>query len=177
MGKAAKTTDPQGEMLIQVDEHNNVIGSISRGEAHEKPGVFYRTIYVLVKDENDKVLIQQRSATKDLYPNCWDISVGGHVNFGKTYEETAVRELDEELGLELKEEDLIKKGEVLVKPSNSGEFFNVFEYKLKPGQTVEASEEEVKNTRWMSIGEIKKSMKNGDLRWYERPIQTIATLY
>src|SRR4030042_2516072 len=111
MEKVAKTTDPQGELLIQVDEHNNVIGSISRGEAHEKQGVFYRTIYVLVKDENDKVLTQQRSATKDLYPNCWDLSVGGHVNFGKTFEETAVRELDEEIGLDLKKEDLIKKGE------------------------------------------------------------------
>jgi len=177
MEKVAKTTDPQGELLTQVDEHNNVIGSISRRWAHEKSGVYYRTIYVLVKNENEQVLIQKRSETKDLYPDCWDLSVGGHVNFGKTYEETAVRELGEELGLEVSQVNLFKKGEVLVNLPNAGEYFNVFEYKLKPGQTIKTSKEEVKDTRWMSIEEIKKSMKDGSLQWYERPLQTIAAMY
>jgi len=175
--KENMTTDPQGELLTQVDENNKVIGSIPRGEAHERPGVFYRTIYVLVINGKDEVLIHKRSATKDLYPNRWDLSVGGHVNYQDSYEETAVRELREELGLEVSEVDLTSKGEVLVKLPNSGEFFNVFEYHLKPGEKISTAEEEIQETRWMKVDDIKKSMDDGNLLWYERPIQTIRALY
>lgn len=172
-----QTTDPQGELLTEVDERNQVIGSISRGEAHERPGVFYRTIYVLVKNDRGEVLVQKRSSTKDLYPDCWDLSVGGHVNFGKTYEETAARELGEEVGLKVTEEDLVRRGEVLVKLPNSGEYFNVFEYNLKPNETITVSQEEIGDTKWMTIEEIKKSMEDGSMKWYPRPEQTITALY
>lgn len=175
--KENMTTDPQGELLIQVDENNKVIGSIQRGVAHESSGIFYRTIYVLVINANDEVLIHKRSETKDLYPNCWDLSVGGHVNYQDSYEETAARELREELGLEVFEEDLISKGEVLVKLPNSGEFFNVYEYHLKPGEKISTSEEEIQETRWMTVDDIKKSMDDGDLLWYERPTQIIRALF
>jgi isopentenyldiphosphate isomerase len=171
------TTDPQAELLTQVDENNQVIGSIPRGEAHERPGVFYRTIYVLVINASDEVLIHKRSATKDLYPNRWDLSAGGHVNYQDSYAETAVRELWEELGLVVSEADLRSMGEVLVKLPASGEFFNVFEYHLKPGEEISPAEEEIQETRWMTVDDIKKSMDDGGLLWYERPTQTIRALY
>jgi isopentenyldiphosphate isomerase len=171
------TTDPQEELLTQVDEHNQVVGSISRGTAHTTSGVFYRTIYILVKNDRGEVLLQKRSPTKDLYPNCWDLSVGGHVNFGKSYIETAVREISEELGLSIDESELKFVGEVLVKLPSSGEYFNVFEYKLKPGQEINALAEEIGDTKWMSIDEIKKSMETESLQWYERPLQVIKALY
>src|SRR3990170_1436379 len=143
-----KTTDPQGELITQVDKHNQVIGSISRGEAHEKQGIFYRTIYVLIKND-----------------------------YGQSYKATAVRELKEELGLNVSEEDLIAMGEVLVKLPNSGEYFNVFEYNLRPSETISTSEEEINDTRWMTIVDIKRSMQEKRLRWYSRPEQVITALY
>jgi isopentenyldiphosphate isomerase len=154
-----------------------VIGSIGWGEAHNKSGVFYRTIYVLVKNDKGQVLVQKRSLTKDLYPDCWDLSVGGHVNFGQSYEETVKRELHEELGVKVNKKDLIPKGEVLVILPKSGEFFSVFEYNLKPNTLLSVSDEEVSKTKWMTMDEIKKSMKNKTLQWYPRPKQTIASLY
>ena len=117
-----QTTDPQNEQLTQVDKHNNVIGGVSRGVAHSTPGIYYRTIFILVKNDKNEILIQKRSPSKDLYPNCWDLSVGGHVNFDKSYVETAVRELKEELGIEASEKDFILKGEVLVKLRNQMNF-------------------------------------------------------
>lgn len=173
----AETTDPQDELLTQVDEHNRVIGSINRKAAHETPGVYYRTIYVLVINDKGEVLIQRRSVTKDLYPNCWDLSVGGHVNFGKSYEETASRELEEELRLKNTEKDLTYKGEVLVRLPMSGEFFHVYEYRLKSGESVTASTEEVSKTDWMTMEAIKASMATRSLQWYPRPEQVIAALY
>jgi isopentenyldiphosphate isomerase len=171
------TTDPQSELLTRVDNNNNILGSIPRGKAHNTRGIFYRTIYVLIKNDKEEVLLQKRSSTKDLYPDCWDISVGGHVNFGDSYEVTAVRELNEELGLIISKEDLIKKGDVLVILPSTGEFFRIFEYSLKPGEKIKVSGEEISDTKWMSIKYIKKSMKEKTLKWYTRPEQIITALY
>ncbi|MEK9200455.1 MAG: NUDIX domain-containing protein [Patescibacteria group bacterium] len=171
------TTDPQAELLIQVDEDNQIIGSIDRHTAHSEPGIYYRTISVLIFNSDDEVLVQKRSPTKDLFPNCWDLSVGGHVNFGKEYLETAVREVGEEMGLQVSEADLIEKGAVLVHLPHSGEFFKVYEYHLKPGEHVKASVEEVADTAWMTIDQMKQSMQDKSRQWYARPEQIIAALY
>jgi len=172
-----KTTDPQGELLTLVNEKNEVIGSIQRGRAHKKLDAIYRTIYVLIIDQNDNVLIQKRSPTKDLYPNCWDLSVGGHVNFGHGYKDTAVREIEEELGLKVNPKDLFSKGQVLVRLPGPGEYFEVFEYRLKEGESIKPLKEEISNTKWMSMADIKQSMKQKTLKWYARPLQTIEALY
>jgi len=172
-----QTTDPQDELLTEVDIKNNVIGSIPRGIAHNSPNKIYRTIYVIAKDKDGRVLLQKRSSTKDLYPNCWDLSVGGHVNYGKSYIETAVKELDEELGVKTSAKELKFIGEVLVKLPTSSEFFNVFEYNIKPTDQIKLENNEVNSMMWMSIEEIKDSMRQHKLNWYPRPLQTISALY
>ena len=177
MVNSNKTTDPQHELLTEVDDNNNVIGSISRQDAHNNPSKFYRTIMVLVKNQNDEILIQKRSSTKDLYPNCWDLSVGGHVSYGNTYEETAVRELHEELGINTTKKDLILRGEVLVSLPNSNEFFNVFEYTLKETDHINLNTTEINSIKWLNLESLKKSIENNELEWYPRPIQIINKLY
>jgi isopentenyldiphosphate isomerase len=171
------TTDSQDEQLTQVNEKNIIISPISRKLAHSTKGVYYRTIFILIKNEKDEILLQQRSHTKDLYPDCWDLSVGGHVNFGESYVDTAIREIAEEMGLVIEQKDLIFKGEVLVRLPSSNEYFNIFEYKLKTNQHIKTEVTEVSGTQWMSMENIKKSIKNKTLAWYPRPIQVIQALY
>ena len=169
-----KSTDPQEELLIEVDKNNKVIGKISRKTAHNSPSKYYRTIYVIVKNSDGLILLQKRSATKDLYPNCWDLSVGGHVNFGQSYLETAIRELKEELNISISNKDLKLLGELLVKLPTSNEYFNVFEYILKNTDDIKIETNELSQTKWMSVGDIKKSIKNNPSNWYPRPTQVIT---
>lgn len=171
------TTDLQNELLTQVDKENIVIGPIPRGVAHTLKDAYYRTIYVLVKNEEDEILLQKRSATKDLYPNCWDLSVGGHVVYGDSYDETALRELREELGITAKLKDTIKKGEVLVSLPNSNEYFYVYEYRLKASDEIQLASVEIAEVKWLGIDKIKMEMKDKNLLWYPRPIQVINFLY
>lgn len=164
------TTDPQNELLTEVDEANKVIGPIPRGVAHQS-GKYYRTIYVMVRDSQGRVLLQKRSATKDLYPNCLDLSVGGHVEWGSSYLETAVRELKEELGLTVDSQDLKFLKEVLVTLPQSHEYFHVFEYWLKPGDKLVLATAEVADISWVTPDELKS------LDFYPRPAQIIRALY
>lgn len=165
------TTDPQNELLAEVDKNNQVIGSISRKIAHNSPNKIYRTVAIFVKNDKGEYLWQKRSSTKDLYPNCWDFSVGGHVNYGKSYLETAVKELEEELGIIASAKELRFIGELLVKLPTSNEFFHVFEYNFKPSDKINLMENEVSETMWMSIEQVKKSMQQQKLKWYPRPLQ------
>src|SRR5574341_1458517 len=48
--------------------------------------------------QSRKILLGQRSATRTFYPNVWDL-FGGHVEPGGQYQQTLIRELQEELGI------------------------------------------------------------------------------
>lgn len=58
------TTDPQEELLVEVDLSNKILGSIPRKIAHESPNKIYRTISILVKDSQNKILIQKKALPK-----------------------------------------------------------------------------------------------------------------
>ena len=45
-----------------------------------------------------RILLGQRSSTREYYPNVWDM-FGGHMEPGEDQEQTLVRELEEELGI------------------------------------------------------------------------------
>ncbi len=83
--------------IVVVDENDNVIGAEYMRIAVEK-GLIRRASRVYVFNESGQVLVQQRSA-RVAKPLMLDASAAGHVDEGETYEETAKRELYEELGL------------------------------------------------------------------------------
>ena len=78
-----------------------------KSEAH-KNGWFHATAHIWLFTSDKKILLQKRALTKKVFPGIWDISVAGHIGAGEGVLEGAKREIFEEIGLELKEEDLIK---------------------------------------------------------------------
>ena len=88
------------ELFDIVDDDDNVIGTARRSECHGNPALIHRAVHVLVINANGDMLLQKRSAHKDIQPGKWDTSVGGHLEPGESYRDAAVREMREELGLE-----------------------------------------------------------------------------
>lgn len=93
-----KFDDPE-ELFVVVDENDAVIGYRTRQECHQNPSLIHRTIGVLVFSTDGRVLLQKRSRQKDMDPGRWGTSCAGHVRKGQTYLQTAIRELEEELGI------------------------------------------------------------------------------
>lgn len=93
-----QTTDNQDEVFDIVDHRDRVIGQATRGEVHKNPSLVHRCITILVY-RNNELFLQKRSMTKDAFPGVWTCSVAGHVDSGETYEEAAIREMQEELGI------------------------------------------------------------------------------
>ncbi|MEW5974963.1 MAG: NUDIX hydrolase YfcD [Acidobacteriota bacterium] len=86
------------EMVVLVDDRNRITGQIRRWEmrAHR---LLHRATYVLVFNSSGQLFVQKRTQTKDVYPGYWDPAAGGVVQVGESYEESAARELSEELGI------------------------------------------------------------------------------
>lgn len=86
-------------MLYQVNENDEVLGSVSRSEAHVK-GLLHRSGMVFLVNSKDQILINVRSSEKKTFPSCYDSSVSFHVTYGETYEDSAKRETLEEISIE-----------------------------------------------------------------------------
>lgn len=94
------------EFVDIFDSNNNPTGEIKdKVKAHEE-GNFHRTAHIWIMNNKKELLLQKRSATKKSHPNCWDISGAGHIRAGEKVIEGAIRELSEELGIKVNEDDL-----------------------------------------------------------------------
>ncbi|HSH68761.1 MAG TPA: NUDIX hydrolase YfcD [Deferrisomatales bacterium] len=86
------------EIVAIVDDHNRVVGSAPRSEMRAK-GLPHRATYILVFNSRGEVFVQRRTLTKDVYPGYLDPCTGGVVLAGESYEQSAARELSEELDI------------------------------------------------------------------------------
>jgi isopentenyl-diphosphate delta-isomerase type 1 len=84
-----------------VNNRDEVIGQAPRSRVHAH-GLLHRAVHVLVFNSRHEIFLQKRSMKKDRQPGVWDSSCSGHVDAGEDYDQTAVRELAEEIGLTLK---------------------------------------------------------------------------
>ena len=85
---------------------------VTRKKAHQL-GLYHRASHIWIfrrKKGKMQVLLQQRSAKSEVFPSCLDISSAGHVRAGESYEDAAMRELKEELGLDVNFDDLKSVG-------------------------------------------------------------------
>ena len=106
--------DKEGQEYFDiVDEYGMPTGIVKeRGQVHAQ-GDLHRTSHVWIVRKRNKrmqVLLQKRSENKDSHPGCYDISSAGHIPAGCNYEESAVRELYEELSIEASEKEVLYCG-------------------------------------------------------------------
>ena len=90
------------EIFDVVNERDEVVGRNTRGEVH-RLGLMHRAVHVLVFNARGDLFLQKRSMRKDRQPGLWDSSASGHLDSGEDYDACAVRELREELGVQVAE--------------------------------------------------------------------------
>ena len=77
----------------------------SKAEAH-RDGDRHRAAHVWIATPARSVLLQRRSLMKENFPGLWDVSAAGHLSAGESAESAAIREVAEELGLEIASDEL-----------------------------------------------------------------------
>ena len=72
----------------------------TKRQAHEK-GLWHTSAHIWIYNSKGDIMLQKRSASKDTFPGLWDISVAGHISAGETPLQGALREINEEIGLDV----------------------------------------------------------------------------
>jgi 16S rRNA (adenine1518-N6/adenine1519-N6)-dimethyltransferase len=121
-GAASQLQDGTSERFSVVDEKDRPIGEVPRVEVHAN-NLLHRAVHILVFDDHGRLFLQKRSPWKDRHPGTWDSSAAGHVDAGEEYDQTAARELEEELGLRV---PLTRIGRLPASDRTGYEFIQVY---------------------------------------------------
>ena len=162
------------EFLDLVDEDGNPTGQREDREVIHATGLRHRTAHLWLMRKHDgqvEVLLQQRSADKDSFPGCFDISSAGHIPAGMDFIPSVQRELMEELGLTATEDELILCGQRRFfhrdvfhgKPFLDHQVSNVYVLlrDVDP-DTLTLQESEVQAVRWMPLCEVRRRVETED---------------
>ncbi|WP_306192569.1 NUDIX hydrolase [Streptomyces sp. MK5] len=90
--------NPADEILDIVDVDDRVVGRLPRGAVYRE-GLRHRCVFVQARDADGRLFVHRRTATKLVFPSRYDMFVGGVVSAGESYDDAALREAEEELGV------------------------------------------------------------------------------
>ena len=94
------------ELVDIYDDEQHKTGRVIARDETPRPGEHLLIVHLCLFNSRGEMLIQQRSFEKDRYPGCWDLSAGGFADSGESAEGALIREVREELGLQLNPADL-----------------------------------------------------------------------
>lgn len=135
-----------------------------RSQVH-RDGDLHATVHIWIARQNPhtgrpELLLQKRSAGKDSFPGCYDISCAGHIAAGDEELPSALRELAEELGIQAAPEELLYlfRHTGYMEKEFNGELFKNYECSgvylyLKPveAEQLKLQKEEVESVAWMEL--------------------------
>lgn len=160
------------ELVDIVDENGIPTGeTIDRTVAH-RTGTRHRTTHIWIvrkKEGRTEILLQKRAKYKDSFPGCYDISSAGHIPAGVDFVASGLRELQEELGMVISEDELIDCGIHRIYAENEfhglpyvdNQIAKVFLlWKDKEIEDMTLQEEEIESVIWMDFEACKEAVVN-----------------
>ena len=93
------------EFIDIVDENDNLTGEIKDRDFVHNNNLYHRHVSCFILNKKGEVLLQRRSITKKKNPGIWS-KTGGHVDTGETVIDALKREVKEEIGLEMDDNNI-----------------------------------------------------------------------
>lgn len=156
------------ELFDVVNENNVVVRQEPRSVVH-RTGLWHRGMNIFLFTPDGKLLVQKRSKDKDTFPSALDCSVSEHVKAGEDYTQTAVRGLQEELGITgIVLRPLIEFS--MVYGTNDNEISQMFEGGVEPS-VVRFDPVEIQQISYHTLAELLAMVNTRQVsfsRWFEQ---------
>lgn len=143
------------------DQNKNMLERKAiRGEKLNK-GEFHLVVNVWIENERKELLVSQRAANRS-YPLQWECT-GGSAVMGETSLDAAIREVKEELGIELEKSQGKYIGSTLRYYPNCDDILEVWLFNIgnSDNKKIIIQEEEINDAKWLSRNEIRELYNNG----------------
>lgn len=155
--------DEPEELLDLVDDNDTPIGTIHREDIPKlmdgtKTGMV-RAANVFIVNDAGKFWIPKRGPHKKIAPNGLDFSAGEHVMAGESYEQAAVRGMQEELGMRVSRNDLEYIGIVSNKPAGLPYFSALYIY--RGNDVPQYNKDDFVSFRWLDPQALLKQLDAG----------------
>jgi len=108
MHKVHRVVSSEAEQLILVDAEDRETGYLSKADAHDGAGQLHRAFSVFLFNAAGELLLQQRSASKRLWPGYWSNTCCSHPRRGESMQVATGRRLRDELNIETQLEFVYK---------------------------------------------------------------------
>ena len=171
------------EYFDVLDENGNQTNLIKKRTEVHRDGDWHKAVHIWIINENGDILLQRRASNKDIYPNMLDISCAGHLTTGDDSITGALRELKEELNLEIEPEELNYITTLKRSPKDKEFIDNEFDdlYLLRTTKKIEEltyQKEEISEIFFVPYKEFKKMIDNkqSDLVIYSDVYQILFNL-
>ena len=131
-------------------------------------GYFHLVVHVWLRCPDGRFLISKRAATKPTYPLLWEC-VGGSVIAGENSREGALREVFEEVGIDLGEREgkvIFTKTRDVINGVPYRDIMDVWLFDLEEGERFDlsrATTNEVEECRYMTLDELHEIYESGTL--------------
>ena len=153
-------TTGHDEVLDLVDRNDKVIGCEKRSIVYAKKLSNFRVINAFIKTSQGELWIPRRTATKNIFPLCLDVSVGGHVESGEDYEVAFKRETKEETNLDMERVSYKLLGHLTPHEHGVSAFMKVYE--IKSEATPDYNKDDFVESFWIKPKDLLKKIAEGE---------------
>ncbi len=147
------------EPLILVNEQDEEIGYLDKKSCHQGNGILHRAFSIFIFNDEGKVLMQQRSQQKNLWPLYWSNSCCSHPRKGEALPIATRRRLEEELGFVCDLTYLFKFIYQASYEDRGSEYELCYVYIGKSNDPVKSNTNEIADWRYMEIAELDEEIK------------------
>lgn len=149
-----------------LDESGNKTGKTKLRDEVHRDGDWHKAVHIWIINVKGEILLQRRCATKDSNPNMLDISCAGHLSAGDLSLSGAIRELKEELNLDVNWEELkfiktLKKSSKYTSTFINNEFDDLYILRTnKRTIDMKFQKEEISEIFFVPYKQFKEMVKN-----------------
>ena len=149
----------EDEWMDVVDRHDNIVGQKKRSELYAEDSPDCRAINAFLVNAQRRIWIPRRTAHKRLFPLHLDVSCGGHVRSGESYEDALKREVQEELNLDIAKLPWRLLGHLTPYDDGVSMFMKVYE--IRADETPQWNVDDFIESYWLWPWEVLDRIKNG----------------
>ena len=117
------------QLLYIVDEKNHPVATLDAEQIHRQ-GLLHRSVYLLLRVKDDRLVLRKRDTDEPLYPGRWDIVGCGHVPAGASDVETAEGFVPE--ALRDSELPVVQLSGLSPAAGTDNEFIEIFQIRVPP---------------------------------------------
>lgn len=180
MSELSRVVSSEDEELILVDGDDRETGYLSKAECHDGEGVLHRAFSAFLFDENGALLLQQRAASKRLWPGYWSNSCCSHPRRNESMDVATRRRLDDELNVDA-ELQYVYKFRYQANFGNLGSEHELCHVYLgRVSRVVQPNQEEIAAIRFVSADELTVELeKNPEAftPWFRLEWRALTTEY